>query len=103
MSRTVEVIIHPDGRIESLEPVAGPGTRRALLMILEEPQHPAATPATDDAVLDILLRAVGLQEEPQEIPADLEPLSEEALSELWKSMPTGTPLSQIITEDRDEP
>jgi hypothetical protein len=102
MHRTVEAIIHPDGRVEPLEPVSGVAPRRALLTILEEPPLAAAPPATDDTALDALLRAAGLQEEPDEIPADLEPLSEEALNALWARIPAGTPLSQIVIEDRDE-
>jgi hypothetical protein len=101
MHRTVEVIVHPDGRIELLEPITGLAPRRALLTILEEPP-PAVPPRSSDEALDALLRAAGLQEDLDELPADLEPLSEEALSALWARIPAGTPLSQIIDEDRDE-
>lgn len=37
MHRTIEAIIHPDGTVEVLEPVAGQARRRALLTILDEP------------------------------------------------------------------
>ena len=56
----------------------------------------------EDALLDALLTAAGLQELPEDIPENLEPLSEEELDALWARIPPGTPLSQIIIEDRDE-
>lgn len=104
MHRTIDVIVHADGTIEPLEPVAVSGSRRALLTILEEAPAPAdINPQTDDdAALDALLLAAGLQEVPEDIPADLEPLSEEALDALWARIPVGTPLSQIVIEDREE-
>jgi hypothetical protein len=39
---------------------------------------------------------------PEDSSDDLEPLSEEALDALWARIPVGTPLSQIVTEDREE-
>lgn len=103
MHRTIDVIVHADGTIEPLEPVAVTGTRRALLTILEEAPADAHSLADDDAAIDALLLAAGLQEVAEEIPADLEPLSEEALDALWARIPAGTPLSQIVIEDREEP
>ncbi|RRR68900.1 MAG: XRE family transcriptional regulator [Candidatus Viridilinea halotolerans] len=47
-----------------------------------------------------LMLAAGLQAPPEIIAEDLQPLTEEALDALWKTMPAGTPLSQIIDEDR---
>lgn len=102
MHRTIDVIVHPDGTIELLEPVAVSASRRALLTILEEAPADVSPVADDDAALDALLLAAGLQEVPEDIPADLEPLSEEALDALWARIPAGTPLSQIVVEDREE-
>jgi hypothetical protein len=56
----------------------------------------------DDELLDALLIATGLQELPEDIPEDLEPLSEEELDALWARLPMGTPLSHIVIEDREE-
>lgn len=36
MLRTLEAIIEPDGRVRLLEAVALPGTRRALVTVLDE-------------------------------------------------------------------
>jgi hypothetical protein len=102
MHRIVEAVIHPDGHIETLEAVGGFGYRRALLTILDEPAVPIVLQPGNDAALDATLRAVGLQEEPGEVSAELEPLTEEALDDLWKRIPMGTPLAQIIIEDREE-
>lgn len=102
MHRTIDVIVHADGTIEPLEPVAVSGSRRALLTILEEGPANVSAPVDDDATLDALLLAAGLQELPAELPDDLEPLSEEALDALWARIPVGTPLSQIVIEDREE-
>lgn len=102
MHRTIDVIVHTDGTIEPLEPVAVSGPRRALLTILEDAPASATAPANDDAAIDALLVAAGLQEVPEEVPDSLSPLSEEALDALWARIPTGTPLSQIVLEDREE-
>jgi hypothetical protein len=102
MHRTIDVIVHADGTIEPLEPVTVSGSRRALLTILEEAPARRSAPVNDDVTLDALLLAAGLQELPEEVPADLEPLSEEALDALWARIPAGTPLSQIVIEDREE-
>jgi hypothetical protein len=100
MHRTIDVIVHPDGTIETLEPVAVSSSRRALLTILEEAPANVSPVADDDAAIDALLLAAGLQEVAEDVPADLEPLSEEALDALWARIPAGTPLSQIVIEDR---
>lgn len=102
MHRTIDVIVHADGTIEPLEPVAVSRSRRALLTILEEPPADASSVGDDDAMIDVLLLAAGLQDVPKDIPADLEPLSEAALDALWARIPAGTPLSQIVIEDREE-
>ena len=102
MHRTIDVIVHADGTIEPLEPVAVSGSRRALLTILEEGPVHVSAPVDDNATLDALLLAAGLQELLAEVPDDLEPLSEEALDALWARIPAGTPLSQIVIEDREE-
>jgi hypothetical protein len=36
MLRTIEAVIDADGRVRLLEPVSLPGTRRALVTVLEE-------------------------------------------------------------------
>lgn len=48
------------------------------------------------------LKAEGLLEVPEDIPAELKPLSKEEREALARRIPPGTPLSQIIIEDRDE-
>jgi hypothetical protein len=102
MHRTIEVIIHPDGRIEPMETITGAITRRALLTILNEPPVMPSPLVHDNIALDTLLSAAGLLELPSEISADLEPLSEETLDALWARIPVGTSLAQIIIEDREE-
>lgn len=101
MHQTIDVIIHADGTIEPLEPISTGRSRRALLTILEETSIPAPV-ADDDDALDALLLAAGLQELPIEGTAESEFLSEEALDALWQRIPNGTPLSQIVVEDREE-
>lgn len=56
----------------------------------------------DDELLDALLTAAGLQEIPKDISDVLEPLCEAEFDALCARLPVGTPLSQIIIEDRDE-
>lgn len=105
MHRTIDVIVHADGTIELLEPVALNGARRALLTILEEPAAPSASPPTEGsstAALFAQLRAEGLIAVPDDIPADLVPLSREAREALARRLPPGRPLSEIIIEDREE-
>ncbi|MFV9507354.1 MAG: hypothetical protein AB4911_22615 [Oscillochloridaceae bacterium umkhey_bin13] len=101
MNRTIDVIIHPDGTIELLEPVTLSGLRRARLTILEDAADEFPL-SEDDATIDALLIAAGLQDVPADLPPDLEPLSEAALDALWSRLPTGTPLSQLVFEDREE-
>lgn len=102
MHRTIDVIVHPDGTIEPLELVTVTCSQRALLTILAQAPAAGSVVADDDAAIDALLIAAGLQEVPEDIPVDLEPLSEEALDALWARIPVGTPLSQIVIEDRQE-
>lgn len=102
---TIEAIVHPDGRIQPLEPLAISGPRRALLTILDEPPvevsaQPGGNPST--TAFFAQLQAEGLIEPLEDIPADVMPLSEEERKALARRQPTGTPLSQIIIEDRDE-
>lgn len=132
MPRTIEVIVHADGRIEPLEPIVVSGDQRGLLTILEtpsevteaaqnstlaalmaqlqsegllaapEPGAVQASPIDDTIMIDALLITAGLQEMPGDIPESLEPLTEAALDALWGRIPDGTPLSQIVIEDREE-
>ena len=103
MHRTIEAIIHADGTIEALEDIEGTAPRRALLTILDEPPASSLSGVQDDDEQAIaLLRAAGLLMVPEDIPADLEPLTEAQLDELWSRIPLGTPLSQMIIEDREE-
>lgn len=102
MQRTIDVIVHADGTIEPLEPVLVSGARRAVLTILEDSPASESVAPDDDAALDALLLAAGLQELPDEVSEELAPLSEEALDALWARIPAGTPLSQIVIEDREE-
>ena len=104
MPHTIEAIIHPDGTVELLEPIAGAGRRRALLTILDE--LPAAdvdpAPQSDGARLDAALRAAGLLDEADDIPDNLEPLTEAERVALWAHIPAGTSLAQIVIDDREE-
>lgn len=105
MYRTIEAIVHPDGRIEPLEPLAVSGPRRALLTILDEPPvevstRPGVSPSNEEFFAQ--LQAEGLIEPLEDIPDDLRPLSEEELDALWARIPPGRPLSEIIIEERDE-
>jgi hypothetical protein len=105
MHRTMEAILHPDGTIELLEPLADTRRRRVLVTLLEEttaPAPPSAPPLSEGERLDAALRAAGLLDDTSDIPADLEPLSDEARAALARSIPNGTPLSTIIHEDREE-
>jgi hypothetical protein len=105
MHRTIDVIVHADGTIEPLEPLAVDGSRRALLTILDEPSAEVASrpkAGLSTAELFAQLRAEGLIEVPEDIPADLMPLSEEEREALAQRIPAGTPLSQIIIEEREE-
>lgn len=77
MHRTIEAIIHADGTIEALEDIEGTAPRRALLTILDEPPASSLSGVQDDDEQAIaLLRAAGLLMVPEDIPADLEPLTE---------------------------
>ncbi|NCC30920.1 MAG: hypothetical protein EOM24_02725 [Chloroflexia bacterium] len=102
MHRTIDVIIHADGTIEPLEPLAVSGSQRALLTILEHAPADGGAVVDDNEAIDALLLAAGLQDIPEDILADLEPLSEEAVDALWMRIPAGTPLSQLVIEDREE-
>lgn len=105
MHRTIDVIIHADGTIELLEPVAVSGSRRALLTILDEPSaQPAALPQTGPSMAAFFaqLQAEGLVEVPDDIPAELTPLPRHEREALARRIPAGTPLSQIIIEEREE-
>jgi hypothetical protein len=48
------------------------------------------------------MQAEGLIVIPEDIPAELTPLSPEEREALARRIPPGTPLSQLIDEDRDE-
>jgi hypothetical protein len=102
MHRTIDVLVHADGTIEPLEPIRVSGIRRGLLTILDEAPATGSAVGGDDESLDALLLAAGLQEVPEDIQEGLEPLSEEALDVLWARIPAGTPLSQILIEDRED-
>lgn len=104
MHRTIEAIIHPDGTVEVLEPVAGPARRRALLIILDEPPLTAspAAPLSEGERFTAALRAAGLLDDGDDIPDDLHMMTDEEREALWARNPTGTPLSEIIIEEREE-
>lgn len=106
MQQTIEVIVHPDGTIEALEPIATTQARHALLTILDEPaaasaaQRPA--PLSEAAHVDAVLRAAGLLDTLDDVPGELQPLSEKARAALAASIPVGSSLSQIISDERTE-
>jgi hypothetical protein len=94
MQQTIEVIVHPDGTIEALQPITATQARRALLTILDDPvvasvmQPPA--PATEAAQVDAALRAAGLLDTLDDAPAQLQALSEAARAALAASIPAGS-------------
>ena len=106
MQQTIEVIVHPDGRIEAMEPIATTHTRRALLTILDEPVAVSATrpsgSAAEAAQVDAALRSAGLLDVLDDLPAQLQPLTETARAALAASIPPGSSLSQIISDERAE-
>lgn len=103
MHQTIEAIIHPDGTIEALEAISSTAPRRALLTILDEPPALSLFGVQDDDDQSVaVLRAAGLLMVPEDIPAGLVPLSEEERAAVAQRIPAGTPLSQIIIEDREE-
>ncbi len=105
MHRTIDVIVHADGTIEPLEPVAVTGSRRALFTILEESSAlSAARPQSGPSLAEFFaqLQAEGLVEVPDDIPAELTPLPRHEREALARRIPAGTPLSQIIIEEREE-
>ncbi|NJO82844.1 MAG: hypothetical protein HC828_08510 [Blastochloris sp.] len=102
MHRTIEAIVHPDGRIEALEPVQSGEPRRALITILDEAPHPTPLPESDADRLDAVLRAAGLLDAADDIPTDLVMLSDAERVALAQRNAHGTPLSQIISEEREE-
>lgn len=103
MHQTIEAIIHPDGTIEALETISSTAPRRALLTILDEPPALSLFGVQDDDDQSVaVLRVAGLLMVPEDIPAGLVPLSEEERAAVAQRIPAGTPLSQIIIEDREE-
>jgi hypothetical protein len=103
MHRTIEAIIHPDGRVEVLEPVAGVVKRRALLTILDEPPptpHPG--PQSEAERFEAALRAAGLLDVVDDIPDDLHMMTDEERAAMARRILPGTPLSEIIIEEREE-
>ena len=103
LHRTVEAIVHPDGRIELSEPLIVAGVRRALVTILEERPQPLPLPTDDDAArFDAALRSAGLLDNTDDIPADLHPLAVVERERLAQRNAEGTPLSEIIIEEREE-
>lgn len=102
MHQTIDVIVHPDGTIEALEPVPGSGARRALLTILEELPDSLRPEDAPTQRLIAQWHDEGFLETPEEIDARLQPLSREARGSLAQRLPAGTPLSQIIIEERED-
>ncbi|MFV9505917.1 MAG: hypothetical protein AB4911_15300 [Oscillochloridaceae bacterium umkhey_bin13] len=105
MQRTIDVIVHTDGTIEPLEPVVVSHSRHAILTILDEVSPlPVTLPHVDAATTAFFaqLQAEGLIEVPEDIPAELRPLSRQEREALARRIPVGKPLSEIIIEDREE-
>jgi hypothetical protein len=79
-----------------MEPIADSEPRRVLVTILEETAGPVLlirTATQRGGHLDAALRAAGLLDDTSDLPADLEPLSDEARATRWARNPVGTPLS----------
>jgi hypothetical protein len=103
MHQTVEAIIYPDGRVEMREPVAADAPRRALVTILDEmPRELHQIPQPATPTVREVLRAAGLLAEIKAGTAPGQPLSNGERQALAERVGAGTPLSQIIDEDRDE-
>lgn len=103
MHQTVEAIIYPDGRVEMREPVAADTPRRALVTILDEmPREPHQRPQQATPTVREVLRAAGLLAELTAGTASAQPLSDGERHALAERIGSGTSLSQIIDEDRDE-
>jgi len=51
MIQTIEAVIHPDGTVRLLEPVQLPASRRAFLMILQEPPGPGPADVNPEPAL----------------------------------------------------
>jgi hypothetical protein len=103
MHQAVEAIVYPDGRVEVREAVRATTPRRAILTILDEAPGGVQN-ATERPVPSVreALRAAGLLVEFSPAPAAMQPLSETERAALAARIGPGTPLSQIINEDRDE-
>jgi ABC-type ATPase involved in cell division len=99
--RTIEAIIHPDGRIEALEAVATALPQRAIITILGEEVLSTLTTRSHRDRVRAALRTGGLLVEVPAHPSALA-LSEEDRAALARQYAAGTPLSQIVIEDREE-
>lgn len=109
MHFTIEAIVHPDGRVELLEPITTSQPRRALVALLDESPGEAirlAGPSgaqTDAAIVveDLLVRS-GVVRPRHALPAGRWVPGPDELAARAKAIPLGTPLSQIVLEDREE-
>ncbi|MCS6937913.1 MAG: hypothetical protein RMJ55_01420 [Roseiflexaceae bacterium] len=102
MPRTVEVIVHADGRIEPLEPIVVSGTQRGLLTILETPSDATEAPQNITvATLIAQLRAEGLLTSLESGAVEKQLSLAERIA-LAQRVSDGRPLSQVILEDREE-
>lgn len=103
MHRTIEGIVHTDGRIEPLEAVAPPGPRRVLITILDEAPALANAPGSlRHEQLRAALRVGGLLDEAEDISDALMPLSRDERLALAQSVPGDLRVSTAILEEREE-
>jgi hypothetical protein len=100
--RSIEAIIHPDGRIEPLESVATALPQRAIITILGDETISPPNLHSHRERVRAALRARNLLVEAPAHPSVLA-LSEEDRAALARQYAAGTPLSQIVIEDREEP
>jgi hypothetical protein len=103
MHRTIEAIVHPDGRVELLEPVLLTTTQRALVTVLaEEPRKPLENQSNERMRIRVALAARGAILPPLEIPAEHKLMSNSEREALAAQIGPGVSLSTYIMQEREE-
>ena len=106
MHQTIEAVIYPDGRIVASESLAGSRSRRALLVVLDEPVvqelERLIGPLTLPDQVDLLLREAGLLDSLDDVPRYLRPFDEGERVSLAALLPAYPPLGELINDEREE-
>jgi hypothetical protein len=104
--RSVEAIIHPDGRIEALEPLRITSPQRAIITVLEEaPMSPGATDVSElpeNKRIEAVLIAAGLVRPRPPLTSDISIPTAAELKEVAERLPAGLSLSEYIIAEREE-